>query len=143
MAGALLSLAGLTAQAQESSRWADSRREAEAAEAGPPFFTVAGGVRKPGRFEIREGVTVLEALMLAGGLTDPAKIEEVLILRRKCGEDAEIIAINLKQAVRRGGRIDDAPLRPGDLVLAAENGRGKAEGFLRAMTAGRAIHSLQ
>jgi polysaccharide export outer membrane protein len=48
----------------------------------PPSVTVLGEVRTPGRFEMRDGEGVLEALARAGGLTPFADEDSVFVLRR-------------------------------------------------------------
>jgi protein involved in polysaccharide export with SLBB domain len=143
----ILFLAAAAAQAQEVPRRnASQKATAPTTEAEKPWFIISGGVQKPGRFEMRGRVTALEALMLAGGLTAPAGIEELLILRRTERDEVDVLAIDLKHALRRGGRIDDLPLRSGDRLLVGEDARAiaaSAKNSTKATRAGRLSHSLQ
>lgn len=61
-------------------------------------ISVLGEVRKPDIYRIKHRVTVLEAIAMAGGFTDLAKPNKVVIIRNgKSGPQR--IRINLKQAV--------------------------------------------
>src|SRR5437868_8787184 len=43
-----------------------------------PFFVVAGEVAQPGKIEMRERVTAIQAIMLAGGMKETAKSSQVV-----------------------------------------------------------------
>src|SRR5213594_1424881 len=43
-----------------------------------PYFVVAGEVAQPGRIEMRERVTAIQAIMLAGGMKETAKSSQVV-----------------------------------------------------------------
>jgi polysaccharide export outer membrane protein len=45
------------------------------------FFAVSGEVRNPGRYRFRDGITLEEALAMAGGLTDNASREGIVLTR--------------------------------------------------------------
>ena len=53
-------------------------------------FYVFGEVRSPGSFPIQEGLTVLQALSLAGGANEFAALNRITILRMVDGEQVEI-----------------------------------------------------
>jgi polysaccharide export outer membrane protein len=44
--------------------------------------SVIGGVKTPGQYELKSQTTVLEALALAGGFSDFAKKDQIIVLRR-------------------------------------------------------------
>ena len=44
-----------------------------------PYFVVSGEVPQPGRFEMRETVTALQAVMTAGGFKDSSQVSQVLV----------------------------------------------------------------
>lgn len=69
---------------------------------------VTGKVRTPGAYPITEGTTVLQALSLAGGVTEEAAINRVRILRLVKGEQKSIKA-----------KLSDI-LQPGDTLLVPE-----------------------
>ena len=72
-------------------------------EINSPKFSVLGQVRKPDRYHLKQRLTVLDAIALAGGFTDFAKRDKVTIIRNS-GPDKIRIQVNLKKVVedRRG-----------------------------------------
>lgn len=79
----------------------------------PTQFTVLGKVATPGTFETNRQINVLEALSLAGGGTEFANLDRIVILRKGAGGLAPI-EVNLKPLLR--GRIDAAALQQANLV---------------------------
>lgn len=65
-------------------------------------ISVLGEVRKPDIYRIKQRVTVLEAIAMAGGFTDLAKPTKVVILRNG-PNGPQRIRINIKQAVGENG----------------------------------------
>lgn len=77
-------------------------------------FFVQGEVRKPGSYPLEKETSVLEALTIAGGLTDRAAPAGGAVLRRTPGGAQERIALDLS-----GGdaRAREVMLRDGDTVV--------------------------
>ena len=77
-------------------------------------ISVLGEVRKPDVYRIKNRVTVLDAIAMAGGFTDLAKTSRVIVLRN-APSGPQRIKINVKQAVAEESR---APfyLQPLDTV---------------------------
>ena len=98
-------------------------READHARA---FIT--GNVKTPSIIELKESVTVTQAIAMSGGLASGANSERVLIRRQIDGSAnrAEVI-VNLKDINQ--GKKDDVLLRPNDIIEVA--GPGKLSTFLR------------
>ena len=46
-----------------------------------PVFYIAGHVRSPGRYPLRDGMTVVEAIAVAGGLTERGSTRRIKIRR--------------------------------------------------------------
>ena len=67
-------------------------------------FYVFGEVRSPGSFPIQEGLTVLQALSLAGGANEFAALNRITILRMVEGEQVEI-RVKLDDLVQRDDTI--------------------------------------
>lgn len=67
-------------------------------------FYVFGEVRNPGSFPIQEGLTVLQALSLAGGATEFAALKRITILRLVDGEQVEV-RVQLDDPVQRDDTI--------------------------------------
>ena len=70
-------------------------------EVNSPKISVLGQVHKPDRYHIKQRLTVLDAIALAGGFTDFAKRDKVTIIRNS-GPDKLRIQVNLKKVVQDG-----------------------------------------
>jgi polysaccharide export outer membrane protein len=77
--------------------------------------SVEGMVRNSGRFEVRSQATVLDALALAGGLTEFAKRDRILIYRTD-GRHLTKIGFDYN-AVLDASADQNFVLRPGDIVV--------------------------
>src|SRR5579859_6874235 len=64
-----------------------------------PFFTVSGQVGKPGQYELRQGITVAEALAVAGGMVPTAKQQVFLLRRTSDGNSYEARLVNVGKVV--------------------------------------------
>src|SRR5687767_13757907 len=62
-------------------------------------ISVLGEVRRPDVYKIRNTVTVLDALAMAGGFTDLAHRDRVFVLRRT-PEGPQRVQVNVKDSVR-------------------------------------------
>ncbi|HEU5041052.1 MAG TPA: SLBB domain-containing protein [Gemmatimonadales bacterium] len=89
---------------------------------------VVGAVRRPGRMPYREGMTIRDAILLAGGPTDDAWLGEAEIARRAADDDpgslAATVRVPLDSSYRFGvarpaapGAGEEAVLQPYDNVL--------------------------
>jgi polysaccharide export outer membrane protein len=76
--------------------------------------SVMGEVARPGRFELRSWVTVLDALALAGGFTQYASRSSIAILRAD-GATMKRIPFNYNKVA--DGQQENFYLRQGDIVL--------------------------
>ena len=76
-------------------------------------IVILGEVKHPGIYPLREGLTVLNACQLAGGLTDFASTRRVRILRLEDGRPKPI-EIDLGRV--KSGKIEDVALRSGDRI---------------------------
>jgi len=65
-----------------------------------PYFVISGEVNLPGKIEMRERVTALQAIMLAGGMKEGARSSQVVVFRRINSDTAEVKLLNLKN-IRR------------------------------------------
>jgi polysaccharide export outer membrane protein len=82
---------------------------------------VTGKVRTPGsyRFSTRQGISFLQAIILAGGLDKYAKPEGAALLRRTA-TGRETIPVDLKRIL--AGELErDLPLQTGDVVFIPES----------------------
>jgi polysaccharide export outer membrane protein len=70
----------------------------------PNRIYVSGQVRSPGAFSIPEGTTVLQALALAGGPTEHAKLGKIKVMRLVNGT-MKTLTVKLEDIVRPGDTI--------------------------------------
>lgn len=96
-----------------------------------PYFIVSGEVNQPGRFEMRENVTALQAVMTAGGFKDTAKMSQIIVFRKINAEFAEVKILNLKKIKKTSDLENDLTLEPGDIILVPRNNFSKIEKFVR------------
>ncbi len=64
------------------------------------LFYVYGAVNRPGSYALRKDMTVIEAIAVAGGLTDRGSTRRVRIKRKIKGEKLDTIGVDLDDAVR-------------------------------------------
>ncbi len=85
-----------------------------------PLFTVTGQVGKPGQYELRNDITVSQALAVAGGLAPTAK-SQVFLYRAVSSNWAEARELKLKDILHGKNISEDVHLRPGDMIFVPEN----------------------
>ena len=73
-------------------------------EVNSPVISVLGQVRKPDRYHIRQRVTALDAIAMAGGFTEFAKRDKVTIIRNS-GTGKIRIQVDLKKVVSGNGDV--------------------------------------
>jgi len=83
------------------------------------FVYVSGAVNSPKTLPYREGMTVLDALMEAGGFTKFASKNDTKIVRRS-GDKEEIVKVKGKRLMEGGDSSQNLPLRRGDMVIVEE-----------------------
>ena len=97
-----------------------------------PYFVVAGEVAAPGKIEMRERVTAIQAIMLAGGLKESARASQIIVFRNLPSSDlAEVKLLNLKSIRRTSDLENDLTLQPGDMVFVPRDKITKIERFMR------------
>ena len=80
---------------------------------------VLGKVKRPGVYDFQEGLTALDACILAEGFAKYAAPNRAVITRREQNGTQEMITINLDKV--RKGREKDILLRPGDRIFVPES----------------------
>jgi polysaccharide export outer membrane protein len=94
-----------------------------------PHFTISGQVGKPGKYDLRAGTRVSEAVAIAGGMTDKAKDSQVLLFRKVSNDWVSVKSLDLKAIYK--GRIDeDVDLHPGDMMFVPQNRISKIKPYL-------------
>src|SRR5438067_8735625 len=62
-----------------------------------PFFTVAGEVNHPGRFDLRGRMTAVEGIAISGGFKESSKRTTVILLRQTGADMAEVKVLDLRK----------------------------------------------
>jgi polysaccharide export outer membrane protein len=105
-----------------------------------PVIYVVGAVTKPGGFVLQDpgsGVTVLQALAMAGGLQSVAARSRTLLIRRPAGgKERQDVPINLDKLM--AGKMGDQYLEANDILFVPESGSKKTAQVM-ARTAEQAI----
>lgn len=76
---------------------------------------VLGEVNNPGVFALDSNISTMEAITKAGGMTNDAKMSNVLLIRRKEGRP-EVLSLDLKKALKKGDVTENRELQSGDIV---------------------------
>jgi polysaccharide biosynthesis/export protein len=96
-----------------------------------PYVVVAGEVVQPGKIEVRQKMTALQAILLAGGFKDSGKSSQVLVFRKLNEDMAEVKTLNFKSMNRRSDLENDLTLQAGDMILVPRNKLSKVERYVR------------
>lgn len=81
---------------------------------------VIGQVKAPQAIAYRDGMTVLDAVLAVGGLTDYAAGNRARIVRMVNGSETDI-PIRLNKLVNGGDMSQNLPLKPGDVLVVPES----------------------
>ena len=82
----------------------------------PPWVTVGGEVRNPGRYRTSGETHLRDAIYLAGGIAPDALLETAQLVRTLPDGKLRIMSINLEQALA-GNPLDNILLQPRDRIL--------------------------
>ena len=107
-----------------------------------PYFVVAGEVVQPGKIEMRERVTAIQAIMLAGGLKESARSSQILLFRKINSETAEVKVLNLRKIKRTSDLENDLTLQAGDMLLVPRDTLSKIERFIKLASVAAYINPL-
>jgi polysaccharide export outer membrane protein len=94
--------------------------------------TIDGQVQRPGQYPLVGRATLMRAVSLAGGLTELAKRDEVLVFRKV--DDRQYVGIYNLQAIRRGNYADPEVF-PNDIIVAGDSSQRRLfEDIIKAAT---------
>lgn len=77
---------------------------------------VTGAVRSPISIPYRQGMTVLDAVLAAGGTTEFAAADRTELYRRNEGGSTQSYAVRLEKILQRGDLANNYPVQPGDVI---------------------------
>jgi polysaccharide biosynthesis/export protein len=80
-------------------------------------FYVLGEVQRPGSYPLSPNMTVLGALVIAGGFRDFAKVNQIYLLRLWLDGTRSHIRFDYKAAVKGSNSYRDLELKAGDTVV--------------------------
>ncbi|MBA8887106.1 polysaccharide export outer membrane protein [Dokdonella fugitiva] len=80
---------------------------------------VTGAVRNPISVPYRQGMTVLDAVLAAGGTTEFASADRTELYRKE-GESTRAYAVRLDQILKKGDLSTNYPAQPGDVITVPE-----------------------
>lgn len=86
-----------------------------------PYFVAIGQVGKPGQYELRDDITVTQAVAIAGGFTTEAKHSQVVLFRKISKDWAEVHQVDMKHMLYAKNLKEDVHLEPGDIVFVPQN----------------------
>jgi len=97
-----------------------------------PYVIVGGEVFQPGRIDLRENMTAMQAIVMAGGFKLSAKDTRIVVFRHINADMGEVHELNLHNIDKTAKLEHDMVLQPGDMLLVPAN---KLEHFARYMHA--------
>jgi polysaccharide export outer membrane protein len=108
-----------------------------------PYVVVAGEVAKPGKIDLRETTTAMQAILLAGGFTENAHSGQVLLFRQINGDTAEVKILKLAHIRNTSALEQDAQLEPGDMLMVPRNKLENISRYMKLLNIGAYINPLQ
>lgn len=86
-----------------------------------PYFVVAGEAFAPLKYELRERLTVLQGLMLAGGIRQTGKEKQVVLIHGLGSGDQQVSLLDLKHVESNKIFEHDMDLASGDIIFIPRN----------------------
>lgn len=83
-------------------------------------ISVLGSVASPGIIQFEEGLTILRAILHAGGFAQGAARSKVKIVRGE-GPKQQTLRANLEALMDKGDKSQDIALRPGDIIIVPQS----------------------
>lgn len=100
-------------------------------EFGKRNFFVLGEVRSPGVYQIEPGMTVLRAIIGAGGYVSGAKLNSVIMMRGDYFEQPQAFRINLENVPSKLSRESDPLVEPNDIIYVPRTFIGDLAAFTK------------
>jgi polysaccharide export outer membrane protein len=98
-----------------------------------PYFIANGELGRPGKYDLRTGTTVIEAVGIAGGFSEKSKHSQVLLFRRVGDQWMPAKVLDVKAMVKAGDLSEDLRLRPGDMIFVPKNTVSKVQPWLQIL----------
>lgn len=121
---------------KESSRLKDPELNLVLEEFTRPYVVVAGEVTKPGQIEVRDQMSALSAIMMAGGFTNNAKSGQIIVFRKVNDSIAEVKQLNLTRVTKTTQLEHDMSLQPGDIVYVPHDRVSRLQHYMQLSSLG-------
>ena len=108
-----------------------------------PYVVVAGEVAKPGQIEMRDNMTALSAILMAGGFTQMAKSGQVIVFRKVNDTIDEVKVLKLTSIHSTAQLEQDLALQPGDMILVPHDRISRLQHYMQAANLGLFVNPLQ
>jgi polysaccharide export outer membrane protein len=108
-----------------------------------PYIVVAGEVTTPGKIDLRETTTAMQAILLAGGFKESAHSNQVLLFRKINSDTAEVKILKLTNIHKTAQLEHDAQLEAGDMLLVPRNKLENVSRYMKLFNIGAYINPLQ
>jgi protein involved in polysaccharide export with SLBB domain len=92
---------------------------------------VGGEVARPGHVPYRPGLTVVQAIMEAGGPKDTARVDQVVFLQRVREDQYQATKIDLAKTLETGQTDADPSLGPSDVIFVPKSTIAKMNLFVQ------------
>ena len=86
-----------------------------------PYFVVAGEAFAPAKYDMRENLTVLQGLMLAGGIKQTGKEKQVVLIHGLNTSEPQVHLLDLKKVNSPKIFEQDMALSAGDIIFIPRN----------------------
>jgi polysaccharide biosynthesis/export protein len=84
-----------------------------------PYFVVLGQVGKPGQYDLRYDITVMQAVAVAGGFAPTAKTQ-IFLFHQISPTTVEVKKLNIKEIMNGKNVNEQVHLTPGDTIFVPE-----------------------
>jgi polysaccharide export outer membrane protein len=108
-----------------------------------PYIVVAGEVAKPGKIDLRENTTAMQAVLTSGGFLPSAQTGQVLLFRKINGDTAEIKVLNLTSLRKTSDLEKDIQLESGDMLFVPRNKLERISRYIKILNIGMYFNPLQ
>jgi polysaccharide export outer membrane protein len=99
-----------------------------------PYYVVAGEALAPAKYELRENLTVLQAVMIAGGIKQTGKEKQVILIRAIGTDHQAVHLLDLKKVQTSAIFSHDMALNPGDIIFIPRNKITRAQQIMSLVT---------
>jgi polysaccharide biosynthesis/export protein len=107
-----------------------------------PYVVVGGEVQAPGKIEMREDLTAMQAMLLAGGPKDTARTNKIVLFRHLNKEYGEVRVLDLSKMNATNSLERDMRLEPGDMMFITTSRIYNFERFMKAVNFGLYLNPL-